>query len=78
VAITQFWGDIDRNALRTYGIAVWPRAGPALGHMGALLSAIGPEPIVRLQAGGLRGAEQMFFGELDLPEEFTQLVRPTR
>ncbi len=38
----------------------WPfgqQRPPALGHMGILLSEIGPEPIVRLQAGGLRAAE---------------------
>lgn len=78
VAITQFWGDIDRTALRAHGMAVWPRVEPARGHMGALLSAVGPEPIVRLQAGGLRAAEQIFRGEVDLPEGFAQLVRPTR
>jgi hypothetical protein len=77
VAITQFWGDIDRTALRAHGMAVWPKAGPAPGHMGALLSAIGPEPIVRLQTGGLRAAEQIFRGEGELPEGFAQLVRPT-
>lgn len=75
VAITQFWGDIDRTALRACGMAVWPKVEPARGHMGALLSAVGPEPIVRLQTGGLRAAEQIFRGEADLPEGFAQLVR---
>jgi len=75
VAIAQFWGDIDRTALRAHGMAVWPKEEPARGHMGALLSAVGPEPIVRLQTGGLRAAEQIFRGEADLPEGFAQLVR---
>lgn len=57
VIIVQFWGDIDRTALSANGLRVWPTAPPALGHMGILLSEIGPEPIVRLQAGGLRAAE---------------------
>ena len=33
---------------------VWPPRAPAAGHMGVLPSAVGPEPIVRLQSGGLK------------------------
>lgn len=55
--VVQFWGDMDRTALSANGLGVWPTAPPGLGHMGILLSEIGPEPIVRLQAGGLRAAE---------------------
>jgi hypothetical protein len=53
----QLWGDVDRRALAARGVSVWPRQAPAPGHMGVLLSAIGPEPIIRLQTGGLRAAE---------------------
>ncbi|MBB4395680.1 hypothetical protein [Bradyrhizobium sp. ERR14] len=55
--VVQFWGDMDRTVLSANGLGVWPTAPPASGHMGILLSEIGPEPIVRLQAGGLRAAE---------------------
>jgi hypothetical protein len=55
--VVQFWGDIDRAALARAGLAFWPVAAPPPGHMGILPSAIGPEPVVRLQAGGLKVAE---------------------
>jgi hypothetical protein len=52
--LIQYWGDVDRAALTAAGVPVWPRAAPRAGHMGVLPSAIGPEPIVRLQTGGLK------------------------
>ncbi|HSA48739.1 MAG TPA: hypothetical protein VLH10_01325 [Yinghuangia sp.] len=52
--VVQVWGDIDRNALAGRGVPYWPLTGPAPGHMAVLPSAVGPEPIVRLQAGGLK------------------------
>jgi len=55
--VAQFWGDIDREALGAKGIPFWPKAAPALGHMGILLSELGPDPIVRLQSGGLKVGE---------------------
>jgi hypothetical protein len=76
VAIVQFWGDMDRNALAANGLAVWPPAPPGLGHMGILLSEIGPEPIVRLQAGGLRAAEWIRRGGSVTPNGFAQIVKP--
>jgi hypothetical protein len=54
VTITQFWGDIDRGACIEASLDVWPSDPPAPGHMGVLLSRLGPTPIVRLQAGGLK------------------------
>jgi hypothetical protein len=58
--ILQLWGDIDRDTFRLEGLPVWPPHPPKPGHMAVLLSAIGPEPIVRLQAGGLRAAEWVY------------------
>jgi hypothetical protein len=55
--VAQYWGDLDRSALASLDVAVWPESAPALGHMGVLPSAVGPDPIVRLQAGGLKVAE---------------------
>jgi hypothetical protein len=52
--VVQFWGDIDRDALRAAGVPFWPVESPGIGHMGILPSALGPEPIVRLQSGGLK------------------------
>lgn len=55
--VTQFWGDLDRTAFEEAGVACWPVPAPAHGHMGILPSGLGPEPVVRLQAGGLKVAE---------------------
>jgi hypothetical protein len=60
--VVQYWGDIDRKALAGAHIPVWPPEEPAAGHMAVLLSAIGPEPIVRLQAGGLKVGEVLMRG----------------
>ena len=55
--VAQYWGDVDRDALIAAGVPVWPAVAPAPGHMGILPSALGPEPIVRLQAAGLKVGE---------------------
>lgn len=52
--VVQFWGDIDRTRCP---LPVWPVVAPAAGHMGVLPSRLGPDPIVRLQAGGLKVAQ---------------------
>jgi hypothetical protein len=57
--VVQFWGDMDREALTRGGVRFWPQAAPPLGHQGIMLSSIGAEPIVRLQAGGLKVGELM-------------------
>ena len=33
-----------------------------IGHMGSLLSELGPDPVIRLQAGGLKAAEVALAG----------------
>jgi hypothetical protein len=55
--VAQFWGDLDRSALQQAGLPAWPAEPPSAGHMGVLPSAVGPEPIVRLQCGGLKVGE---------------------
>jgi hypothetical protein len=57
------------------GLTVWPRESPSAGHMAVLLSEIGPEPIVRLQAGGLRAAEWIRRGGTVSAGGFAQLVQ---
>ena len=52
--VVQYWGDVDRESLSGEGIEVWPALEPFAGHMAVLPSDIGPDPIVRLQAGGLK------------------------
>lgn len=55
--VVQFWGDIDRSAMLDNEVPFWPVESPAPGHMGILPSAVGPEPVIRLQAGGLKVGE---------------------
>jgi hypothetical protein len=59
VVVMQYWGDVDRSAFETHQVQVWPMQAPAPGHMGVLVSEVGPDPIVRLQIGGLKAAEVM-------------------
>jgi hypothetical protein len=60
--VVQYWGDMDREALAAASVPVWPPDEPRKGHMAVLPSAIGPEPIVRLQAGGLKVGELLARG----------------
>jgi hypothetical protein len=55
--VAQYWGDIERSAFLSHNIPVCPEVEPKPEHMGILPSAVGPEPIIRLQAGGLKAAE---------------------
>lgn len=57
--VLQFWGDLDRAALARRGVSFRPIEPPPLGHQGILPSCIGAEPVVRLQAGGLKVGEVM-------------------
>jgi hypothetical protein len=58
--VAQYWGDVDRTALAAAGVSSWPPEAPAAGHMGVLPSGVGPEPIVRLQSGGLKVGEVLW------------------
>jgi hypothetical protein len=55
----QLWGDVlDRKS-----VAPWvPENEPAEGHMGLKLEWLGPEPVTRLQAAGLKCGEIMLRG----------------
>ncbi len=75
--VVQFWGDIDRQAASSNGLNVWPAQPPLAGHMAVLLSDIGPEPIARLQTGGLRAAEWVRRGHPATPDSVAQLVQPS-
>jgi len=52
--VVQFWGDLDRASLGDAGLRFWPVQAPPAGHMAILPSQPGPEPVIRLQAGGLK------------------------
>jgi hypothetical protein len=72
--IAQLWGDIDRDAAQAHDLKVWPPSPPKEGHMAILLSAIGPDALVRLQTGGLRAAELVYRGDMAAPGGVAQLV----
>jgi hypothetical protein len=57
--VAQFWGDVDRQSLAAEGVSVWPLEDVPAAHMGILPSALGPEPVIRLQCGGLKVGEVM-------------------
>ena len=60
--VLRFAGDVRIADLEALGIAYHP-AHVKSGHMGILPSEIGPDPVVRLQAGGLKAAQLMMEGE---------------
>jgi hypothetical protein len=72
--LAQFWGDVDRSAAAEAQVRLWPPEPPRHGHMAVLLSALGAEPIVRLQTGGLRAAEWVCRGGAVTPSGLAQLV----
>ena len=50
----QLWGDVDRSSAS----GRWcPQREPRAGHMGLTLDRLGPDPVTRLQAGGLKVGE---------------------
>ncbi|MBK7639026.1 MAG: hypothetical protein IPJ22_02965 [Bacteroidetes bacterium] len=51
--ILRFAGHIDTDYLDTHKIAYYPKNVKS-GHMGILLSDIGNDSVIRLQAGGLK------------------------
>jgi hypothetical protein len=75
-ATIQYWGDVDRHALERLEVPIWPPREPEAGHMAVLLSALGPEPIVRLQAGGLKVADVLSRGMHTATAADLELVQP--
>jgi hypothetical protein len=76
--VTQYWGDVDREAFDRAGVPMWPPQAPRKGHMGMLPSGPGPEPVVRLQSGGLKVGEVLARRALDRDAEYIQLLDDLR
>ncbi|WP_298944439.1 hypothetical protein [uncultured Microbacterium sp.] len=57
LVVVRYWGDISTDTCDTVGLSVWPRENVSGGHMAVLPSRVGPDAIVRLQAGGLKVGE---------------------
>jgi hypothetical protein len=64
----RFAGDLNEGDFLQHEIEFYPSNVPA-GHMGILPSAIGWDPIVRLQAGSLKVTELMKTNEVNLNNE---------
>jgi hypothetical protein len=62
--ILRYAGDLDEEALRKKGLHFFPQHVHS-GHMGILPSAIGYDPIIRLQSGGLKAGEALLSGNYD-------------
>jgi len=62
VLLLRYAGDVDSEVLEREGIRYFPDHVHS-GHMGVLPSAVGFDPIIRLQAGGLKAAEALITGE---------------
>lgn len=61
--ILRYAGDIDTKYLDQHSISYYPKSVKK-GHMGILLSEIGNDSIIRLQAGGLKVGQLTTKGEL--------------
>jgi hypothetical protein len=59
--VLRFAGHVDEPALSRLGIRYYPDRVP-VGHMGSLLSELGPDPVIRLQAGSFKAAEVALAG----------------
>lgn len=61
--VVQVWGDVDREF--SPEVTYFPRTAPEKRHMGVLPSVLGFEPIISLQAGGLKVGQVVLSGEQD-------------
>ena len=59
--ILRYAGDVDCYSLESAKVRYFPRDVKS-GHMGILPSAVGYDPIIRLQAGGLKVGEALLSG----------------
>lgn len=62
--ILRYAGDLDEAVLKAKGLRFYPEHVHS-GHMGILPSAIGYDPIIRLQSGGLKAGEALLSGEYE-------------
>jgi hypothetical protein len=62
--ILRYAGDLNEDFLQNRGLRFFPKHVHS-GHMGILPSAIGYDPIIRLQSGGLKAAEALLRGQYD-------------
>jgi hypothetical protein len=62
--VLRYAGDIDEAACSSNGLRFFPEHVHS-GHMGILPSAIGNDPIIRLQAGGLKAGELLTMNQAE-------------
>lgn len=66
--ILRYAGDLDEPHLQKMGLRFFPLHVHS-GHMGVLPSAIGFDPIIRLQSGGLKAGEALLTGNHNYKNE---------
>ena len=66
--ILRYAGDVDEVMLKKMSIRHFPEHVHS-GHMGILPSAIGYDPIIRLQSGGLKAGEALLSGKYEYKDE---------
>ena len=66
--IIRYAGDMDTHESDIAGLKYYP-SHVRSGHMGILPSDIGYDPVIRLQAGGLKAGELMLKGEVKFKDE---------
>jgi len=69
--LLRFAGDVNTNDLLTHKINYYPHNVKS-GHMGILPSCIGYEPIIRLQAGGLKVGQELI--SKNFKSEYLQMI----
>jgi hypothetical protein len=74
--VVRYFGDLDIGVFSRLGLPLWPDRAVPPGHMGILPSAIGPEPIVRLQTGGLKVAQVLMMPESQRTQDDLAFVQP--
>ncbi|MCX6844872.1 MAG: hypothetical protein NTX53_21635 [candidate division WOR-3 bacterium] len=74
--VVRFYGDLDIAMFRRLGLPLWPDRAVPPGHMGILPSVIGPEPIVRLQTGGLKVSQVLLIPEGRRTAEDRAFIQP--
>jgi hypothetical protein len=61
-SLIQFSGEIDRSAATYFGMRIWPPKKPGRGQLGLPLDVLGPAPVIRKAAAGLKAAELAYRG----------------
>lgn len=63
--VLQLTGRLARKKLKEAGATMIPENPPAFGHMAWTLAELGPDPVIKLHAGGLKVGELLAWARLE-------------